>query len=177
MINPSKQKKIKKKIKKKLEGDLLNKSCWGDMRASCSHDRTLAMDAKELALVPFLVDGTHGPTHQTNLELEAAGVNLGARPIKSVVHLVRAKGRGGVWELLGVLKLDVIQQQLLVLCGNAKLLVDLLLEVGDGGLPGDLQSQLSATGLFKYSDLNRKSTRLNSSHSSISYAVFCLKKT
>src|SRR5438477_4912406 len=27
-----------------------------------------------------------------------------------------------------------------------------------------------------YSDLDRKSTRLNSSHMSISYAVFCLKK-
>src|SRR5438309_8632490 len=27
-----------------------------------------------------------------------------------------------------------------------------------------------------YVDLDRKSTRLNSSHSSISYAVFCLKK-
>src|SRR3712207_7295715 len=27
-----------------------------------------------------------------------------------------------------------------------------------------------------YSDLDRKSTRLNSSHANISYAVFCLKK-
>src|SRR5438309_7237020 len=31
-------------------------------------------------------------------------------------------------------------------------------------------------GLFTIGDLDRKSTRLNSSHSSISYAVFCLKK-
>src|SRR2546430_6926858 len=29
---------------------------------------------------------------------------------------------------------------------------------------------------FQISDLDRKSTRLNSSHSQISYAVFCLKK-
>src|SRR5438309_9330203 len=29
---------------------------------------------------------------------------------------------------------------------------------------------------MKFSDQDRKSTRLNSSHSSISYAVFCLKK-
>src|SRR4051812_49493296 len=35
--------------------------------------------------------------------------------------------------------------------------------------PGDLDEQLS-------SYLDRKSTRLNSSHMSISYAVFCLKK-
>src|SRR3712207_7201196 len=28
----------------------------------------------------------------------------------------------------------------------------------------------------KYDDIDRKSTRLNSSHANISYAVFCLKK-
>src|SRR3712207_7055078 len=31
-------------------------------------------------------------------------------------------------------------------------------------------------GNFKLSDVDRKSTRLNSSHANISYAVFCLKK-
>src|SRR2546430_3727207 len=31
-------------------------------------------------------------------------------------------------------------------------------------------------GLLNLQDLDRKSTRLNSSHSQISYAVFCLKK-
>src|SRR5690348_17824031 len=35
-------------------------------------------------------------------------------------------------------------------------------------------SKLEAEGYGKY--LDRKSTRLNSSHPSISYAVFCLKK-
>src|SRR5438309_10268295 len=35
----------------------------------------------------------------------------------------------------------------------------------------------TCSALFTYSTgLDRKSTRLNSSHSSISYAVFCLKK-
>src|SRR5690606_40944230 len=33
-----------------------------------------------------------------------------------------------------------------------------------------------AVNLFKYYNLDRKSTRLNSSHVKISYAVFCLKK-
>src|SRR5689334_24657086 len=42
--------------------------------------------------------------------------------------------------------------------------------VGAGGLPAD-QRQLELMVL-----VDRKSTRLNSSHSSISYAVFCLKK-
>src|SRR5947209_14566040 len=31
-------------------------------------------------------------------------------------------------------------------------------------------------GLKKFADRDRKSTRLNSSHANISYAVFCLKK-
>src|SRR5689334_24166756 len=32
------------------------------------------------------------------------------------------------------------------------------------------------SGVHHYVSIDRKSTRLNSSHSSISYAVFCLKK-
>src|SRR5699024_12668764 len=35
---------------------------------------------------------------------------------------------------------------------------------------------VQAAVAFKYDDQDRKSTRLNSSHVSISYAVFCLKK-
>src|SRR5689334_24554639 len=38
------------------------------------------------------------------------------------------------------------------------------------------RSPLVSTGLTHLTRLDRKSTRLNSSHSSISYAVFCLKK-
>src|SRR5438309_9797174 len=37
-------------------------------------------------------------------------------------------------------------------------------------------AQKAAAILFGFSRQDRKSTRLNSSHSSISYAVFCLKK-
>src|SRR2546427_3672416 len=53
------------------------------------------------------------------------------------------------------------------------------------GLVGQLRSSVSLTKMLMYSvalykelqvDGDRKSTRLNSSHSQISYAVFCLKK-
>src|SRR2546427_8870932 len=47
-----------------------------------------------------------------------------------------------------------------------------VLDVGCG--TGDTLSELVTTGWDIYGD--RKSTRLNSSHSQISYAVFCLKK-
>src|SRR2546430_15694326 len=38
------------------------------------------------------------------------------------------------------------------------------------------RGHLPATGVADRADRDRKSTRLNSSHSQISYAVFCLKK-
>src|SRR3712207_8739030 len=45
---------------------------------------------------------------------------------------------------------------------------------GDGGLGrGRASSLVCPVGLF---GIDRKSTRLNSSHANISYAVFCLKK-
>src|SRR3712207_7304177 len=43
-----------------------------------------------------------------------------------------------------------------------------------GAVGGDARRQLRAAQLLERAD--RKSTRLNSSHANISYAVFCLKK-
>src|SRR5699024_2730073 len=53
-----------------------------------------------------------------------------------------------------------------------------LAEVPEGVLKyeDDIESELQAQGLDESFLPNRKSTRLNSSHVSISYAVFCLKK-
>src|SRR2546430_11907685 len=50
-----------------------------------------------------------------------------------------------------------------------------------GGRGGDQASLadhagVSSRAIHRNPDLDRKSTRLNSSHSQISYAVFCLKK-
>src|SRR3712207_7153993 len=51
-----------------------------------------------------------------------------------------------------------------------------------GGMPmlmitGQKPIKKSKQGRFQILDVDRKSTRLNSSHANISYAVFCLKKT
>src|SRR2546430_11285834 len=40
----------------------------------------------------------------------------------------------------------------------------------------ELDARPGGEGIFRWGDGDRKSTRLNSSHSQISYAVFCLKK-
>src|SRR5688572_33504760 len=56
----------------------------------------------------------------------------------------------------------------LPICGNAALL---------GVIPGPIGAAGTAESLsLGISARDRKSTRLNSSHSQISYAVFCLKK-
>src|SRR3712207_7437637 len=55
-------------------------------------------------------------------------------------------------------------------------------ELEEAGKMGDLRDIAERAGeenvtlLFGAKDTDRKSTRLNSSHANISYAVFCLKK-
>src|SRR3712207_7680681 len=44
------------------------------------------------------------------------------------------------------------------------------------GAKGGLLRAIGEFGILCAKDLDRKSTRLNSSHANISYAVFCLKK-
>src|SRR5688572_31722907 len=53
-------------------------------------------------------------------------------------------------------------------------ILHVLNRLGFGARPGDVE-RVKAVGLDNYIK-DRKSTRLNSSHSQISYAVFCLKK-
>src|SRR5207244_7399025 len=51
-----------------------------------------------------------------------------------------------------------------------------LLELSDPSRPLLRRLSLEAAGTYAHSIADRKSTRLNSSHQIISYAVFCLKK-
>src|SRR3712207_8262882 len=59
-------------------------------------------------------------------------------------------------------------------------LVEVLMPVGRAGsaelIGGRLRPRVERHGAGAPSGLDRKSTRLNSSHANISYAVFCLKK-
>src|SRR5438270_10259829 len=48
--------------------------------------------------------------------------------------------------------------------------------LGDPRVPSNVHAKDILLGMRFKMDLDRKSTRLNSSHSQISYAVFCLKK-
>src|SRR5256886_12437367 len=60
---------------------------------------------------------------------------------------------------------------------DATALVGNVLAAYGVGLVGQATVKLFASGFYAMRDTrDRKSTRLNSSHSQISYAVFCLKK-
>src|SRR5438067_9929215 len=54
-------------------------------------------------------------------------------------------------------------------------IVSLRLSLGMKRLPSRTRQQIGSGGM-RWRGQDRKSTRLNSSHVSISYAVFCLKK-
>src|SRR3712207_7156555 len=63
----------------------------------------------------------------------------------------------------------------IALASNAPLFSGIIAGIIGGIVIGSLSgSQLSVSG--PAAGLDRKSTRLNSSHANISYAVFCLKK-
>src|SRR3712207_7787326 len=51
-----------------------------------------------------------------------------------------------------------------------------LLASVNGTVAGSVLAMLSGDGRWRFLGIDRKSTRLNSSHANISYAVFCLKK-
>src|SRR2546427_5982567 len=53
---------------------------------------------------------------------------------------------------------------------------DRALRTGSGGVVADIEKDRDWDKEMAEVDRDRKSTRLNSSHSQISYAVFCLKK-
>src|SRR3712207_8422792 len=58
----------------------------------------------------------------------------------------------------------------------ARARVGVLARVQDDGPPRQARPRLPRPGLPEAAAQDRKSTRLNSSHANISYAVFCLKK-
>src|SRR3712207_7778222 len=69
----------------------------------------------------------------------------------------------------------------LPICGEQRVEVDTgaqahRLEQVDEVLGDDVAARSGGVGAATEAGLDRKSTRLNSSHANISYAVFCLKK-
>src|SRR5438128_7956255 len=72
-------------------------------------------------------------------------------------------------DLPRMLRMEVVHETFHERYARTTARLDHLLAIGDGG-----RDRFFAQHVFAM--LDRKSTRLNSSHGSISYAVFCLKK-
>src|SRR2546429_979432 len=78
---------------------------------------------------------------------------------------------------IGIFRADLpTSEKRSILCGHVEILAAC---PGDGegsvGFADEVRSQLAVNGMEERR-ADRKSTRLNSSHGYISYAVFCLKK-
>src|SRR5258708_29216723 len=88
------------------------------------------------------------------------------RPPRSTLFPYTTLFRSGIdpWESISKLARDALEQ--LRLFAASERLKDLL----------DLLGECHVRSIIRQSLTDRKSTRLNSSHQIISYAVFCLKK-
>src|SRR5262245_63889378 len=89
--------------------------------------------------------------------------NLICKPATVMITKVTIKGAKQAVQMFGPAQSAV-----------ARAVVD---SVADGVIPKDKADEyVIVCGVFIHWDADRKSTRLNSSHLGISYAVFCLKK-
>src|SRR3712207_8769876 len=95
------------------------------------------------------------------------------RPPRSTLFpyttLFRSQRYKELQDIIAILGIDELSEEDKVIVGRARRLQRFLSQ------PFFVAAQF--TGLEgKFVELDRKSTRLNSSHANISYAVFCLKK-
>src|SRR5690625_6217782 len=92
------------------------------------------------------------------------GIDLGTANV--LIHL---KGKGIVLNEPAVVAMDRVSGKVLEVGEAAWRMV--------GRTPGNIEAiRPLKDGVIADFDIDRKSTRLNSSHVAISYAVFCLKK-
>src|SRR5688572_30962974 len=124
------------------------------------------------------LQAVHQPRPRHRIVHEAAGEELAARSVvhrQLAEHLARALRQAALHLSLDDLVIDDVAR---VVAG------DVGDDFGGAGLGLDLHlGDVAAVGksgaefvLVRDVEGDRKSTRLNSSHSQISYAVFCLKK-
>src|SRR2546427_341547 len=102
--------------------------------------------------------------------LELAAQPRGERQVVEPLGLVALPPEGEAGQALRLFGIGVESQRTLELGERRSSLVDVRERLAELGV------REGVVGMLREVALDRKSTRLNSSHSQISYAVFCLKK-
>src|SRR6266567_8928711 len=115
------------------------------------------------------IPGDHGEHRQLGSRTRLPGAHRDLRRREPDTAVSELSGRRAVVALAVVLR-QVMRPQV----------DDAVAQHGNRPVPSDLlrdqRRRHHGPGLEQLPDADRKSTRLNSSHSQISYAVFCLKK-
>src|SRR3989475_9325096 len=90
--------------------------------------------------------------------------------------MIRRPPRSTLFPYTTLFRSALAQEPRLLVLDEPTAHLDLRYQVETAALVRRLNRERGVTVLLVSHDLDRKSTRLNSSHSQISYAVFCLKK-
>src|SRR2546428_7037950 len=155
---------------------LVVSGCGGGRRSVLVPPRLDLQPYGRLGLVTFTVENAKGSLHEFATERFAEDM-LAAQPGTEVLELgtqdslLRRVGE----QDLGIAAAQELGKQRevgAVFAGHLKVTNP----KGTGGLAGLVTPHLEATVRVDLTVRDRKSTRLNSSHDQISYAVFCLKK-
>src|SRR3712207_881996 len=126
--------------------------------------------------------GLYGDVVEAAVVVPARGVALGGVAVPSnellepLDGLQKASRRLQVPDVVEDVRLGPDELVRLGEDGGAAVLDDLLGQPADQGVRRDPRERVRPPALQGELELDRKSTRLNSSHANISYAVFCLKK-
>src|SRR5438132_3980245 len=137
--------------------------------------QVLRLPAAEYAFVHARGDGFESTDPATG-ELVAELAASSAADVDDAVGAAVAAGQSG-WRSNGELRARVLYGFAQALRADADRLAELLTrEQGKTIHEAHIEIAGSAKMTEYYAGLDRKSTRLNSSHTVISYAVFCLKK-
>src|SRR5258707_9405689 len=115
----------------------------------------------------MLIEGRIAPGAKLNERELCEQLGVSRTPLREAIKLLAAEGLADLLPNRGAIAVKL---------SEADVMHAFEVLAGIEGLSGELAAQRITDQEFAEIRADRKSTRLNSSHANISYAVFCLKK-